>query len=168
MPGPGSPLGRAPPHTWRQISSAGRGRDSALGSLGALWPSLERCWWGSVLTLFTFYLFEYRDHSHYSHQELECIVYPRPASHHRAAITDLIITISLTNGGCSLAKLIETNWFPVHQKHPASGSSERRGECRGAVVCFGGRVPSVGRVVFVLVACLILPSILYPCLTGIM
>ena len=35
MPGPGSgsPLGRAPPHTWRQISSAGRGRDSALGSL---------------------------------------------------------------------------------------------------------------------------------------
>ena len=64
--------------------------------------------------------------------------------------------------------LIETNWFPVQQKHPASGSSERRGECRGAVVCFGGRVPSVGRVVFVLVACLILPSILYPCLTGIM
>ena len=64
--------------------------------------------------------------------------------------------------------LIETNWFPVQQKPPASGSSERRGECRGAVVCFGGRVPSVGRVVFVLVACLILPSILYPCLTGIM
>ena len=88
-----------------------------------------------------------------------------------AAITDLIITISLTNGGCSLAKLIETNWFPVQQKHPASGRSERRGEYRegrGAGVCFGGRVPSVGRVVFVLVACLILPSILYPCLTGIM
>ena len=53
-------------------------------------------------------------------------MYPRPASHHRAAITDLIITISLTNGGCSLAKLIETNWFPVQQKHPASGSGEER------------------------------------------
>ena len=50
-----------------------------------------------------------------------------------ANVVAFIITISLTNGGCSLAKLIETNWFPVQQKPPASGSSERRGECRGGL-----------------------------------
>ena len=125
----------------------------------------------SVDSVYLLSVAEYRDPSHRSHQQLdgtECI--PASASHHRAAITDLIITISLTNGGCSLAKPDRDKLVPSSTETPSI--RQRRGEesadGRGAVVCFGGRVPSGGRVVFVLVACLILPSILYPCLTGIM
>ena len=131
MPGPGSgsPLGRAPPHTWRQISSAGRGRDSALGSLGALWPSLERCWWCSVLTVFTFYLWLNTGTpvtAAINSSMARSVSPPPPQS---AAITDLIITISLTNGGCSLAKPDRDKLVPSSTETPSI--RQRRGEkCR--------------------------------------
>lgn len=138
--------------------------------LGALWPSLERCWWCSVLTVFTFYLWLNTGTPVTAaiNSLMARSVSPPPPQ--PAAITDLIITISLTNGGCSLAKPDRDKLVPSSTETPSI--RQRRGEesadGRGAVVCFGGRVPSGGRVVFVLVACLILPSILYPCLTGIM
>ena len=57
-------------------------------------------------------------------------MYPRPRpSHHRAAITDLIITISLTNGGCSLAKPDRDKLVPSSTETPSI--RQRRGEkCR--------------------------------------
>ena len=84
----------------------------------------------SVDSVYLLSVAEYRDPSHCSHQQLdgtECI--PAPASHHRAAITDLIITISLTNGGCSLAKPDRDKLVPSSTETPSI--RQRRGEqCR--------------------------------------
>ena len=44
---------------------------------------------------------------------------PHPASHHRAAITDLIITISLTNDGCSLAEPDRDKLVPSSPETPS-------------------------------------------------